>query len=95
VGKLAPTNVISGGVGAGAGAYIGGALGGPVGAGVGAVAVPTLGAIARSGAAALTKRNADNAATLMRSGGMFGSQPGPVGTPQLLLNGLLSQQSAR
>lgn len=60
LGKLAPTGVISGGIGAGAG-Y---AVGGPVGA----VAVPLAGTLARRGATNLTQRNVQKAGELMRRG---------------------------
>lgn len=96
VGKLAPTNVISGGMGAGAGAYVGGAMGGPVGAGIGAVAVPTVGALARQGASALTMKNAENAATLMRAGPLMAAPPVANDLSRgLFFNALLSQQTPR
>lgn len=69
VGKLAPTGVISGGIGTTGGAAIGSALGGPAGAAVGAVAVPALGAAARSGATAMTRNNAQAVSDIVRSGG--------------------------
>jgi hypothetical protein len=67
LGKLAPTGVVSGGVGAGAG-YT---LGGPVGA----VAVPAIGAAARSAATGLTQSNAEFASRLARAGGSATLQP--------------------
>lgn len=60
VGKLAPTGVVSGGVGAGLGYTIGGP--------VGAVAVPAAGAAARYGATALTAANAQRAGAMVRGG---------------------------
>jgi hypothetical protein len=60
VGKLAPTGIVSGGLSSGAGLV---ALG-PVGA----VGIPAAGFAARLGAEALTKRNAEKAAILMRRG---------------------------
>lgn len=72
LGKLAPTGVISGGIGASAG-Y---AMGGPVGM----VAVPATGHLARKAATALTKRNVDDALDLVRRGA-----PLPKDTPEWLL----------
>jgi hypothetical protein len=60
VGKLAPTGIVSGGLSSGAGLV---ALG-PAGA----VGIPAAGFAARLGAEALTKRNAEKAAILMRRG---------------------------
>ena len=60
LGKLAPTGIVSAGIGGSAG-Y---ALGGPVGA----VAVPAVGAIARRGATKMTQRNVEKASELVRSG---------------------------
>ena len=64
LGKLAPTGVVSFGVGSGAGAYIGGALGGPVGAAIGTAAVPAVGWLARRAA---TRRTEKNIAEAMRA----------------------------
>lgn len=60
IGKLAPTGIVSGGLSSGAGLV---ALGT-----VGAVAVPTLGIAGRMGAKAMTQKNAERAAILMRQG---------------------------
>ena len=60
LGKLAPTGVVSAGIGGTAG-Y---AIGGPVGA----VALPAAGAIARRGATKLTERNVDKLSDLVRRG---------------------------
>lgn len=67
IGKLAPTGIVSGGLSSGAGLV---ALG-PVGA----VGVPAVGMAGRMGAKALTKRNAERAAMIMRRG------PNPIGAP--------------
>lgn len=48
VGRLAPTGVVSGGIGVGGGAAIGNAVAGPLGAQVGAAAVPAIGFGART-----------------------------------------------
>jgi hypothetical protein len=92
IGKLAPTNNISMGVGPSLGAAAGSMFGGPVGAGVGAVAVPAVGAGARLGATAITSRNARLAEELMRRGM-------PIANPRTsaaqIANLLLSQQANR
>lgn len=89
IGKLAPTGVISGGVGVGLGAYGGGLIGGPVGAAIGSAAVPALGSIARKGATLATQRNARLAEQLMRAGQ---ANPGATTIPRnVLLGTLLSQ----
>lgn len=82
--KAAPTGIVSGGLSSGAGF----AFGGPVGA----VALPAAGMAARVGAKALTTRNANAAATLMRrgpqtTGGLLAKDnPTPlVGGPQTAL----------
>jgi uncharacterized protein (DUF2267 family) len=62
MGKLAPTGVISGGISGGAG-Y---AVAGPAGA----VALPAIGLAARTGASALTQRNANLAGQMMRGAPM-------------------------
>lgn len=60
IGKFAPTGVVSGALSSGTGALFGGPIG--------AVALPAAGFAARQGATAMTKRNADMAAALMRGG---------------------------
>lgn len=60
IGKLAPTGIVSGGLSSGAGMVAMGPLG--------AVAVPTIGIGARMGAKAMTQRNAERAAMIMRRG---------------------------
>lgn len=65
LGKLAPTGVVSGGIGAGAG-YL---AGGPAGAAL----IPAAGLVGRQGATMATERNARLASELVRRGG-----PAPV-----------------
>jgi hypothetical protein len=60
IGKLAPTGVVSAGMGAMAGAM----LGGPVGA----ATVPALGFAARSAATRMTRKNATNVSEMVRRG---------------------------
>ncbi len=60
-GKLAPTGIVSGGIGT----SLGYAAGGPAGA----VALPAVGLASRAGATAMTARNARAASELMRRGG--------------------------
>lgn len=97
LGKLAPTNVISGGAATGGGAALGSAVGGPVGAAIGAAALPALGGAARLGANAITGKNAEMAAALMRAGPNAASvAPGVTSLPpdilrKLLVSGMLSQ----
>jgi len=75
VGALAPTGVVSGGVGtsvgAGLGSMIGSAIGvGPsAGASVGAFAVPAIGQMAKSTADAATARNVQNLLDVILAGG--------------------------
>jgi hypothetical protein len=66
-GKLAPTGVVSTALSGGIGAVAAGAPG--------AVGVPLAGAMARQGATALTSRNAQLAAELMRRGGPAAAVP--------------------
>jgi len=67
LGKLAPTGIVSGGIGG----TLGYTLGGPAGA----IAVPAIGAAARSGATGLTRSNAEFASQLARAGGSAALQP--------------------
>jgi len=60
IGKFAPTSLVSGALSSGTGVLFGGPIG--------AVALPAAGFAARQGATAMTKRNADMAAALMRGG---------------------------
>lgn len=69
VGRLAPTGVVSGGVGSSAGAAIGSVVGGPVGAAVGAAAVPAVGQAAKVAADRLTTKNVERLSQIIRSGG--------------------------
>lgn len=95
VGKLAPTGVISTGMGSGMGAGAGSMVGGPVGAAVGAMAVPTVGAAARAGATAITARNAALAAALMRNGAPLANMPSTAQTLTPALLAVLSQSGAQ
>jgi hypothetical protein len=70
VGKFAPTGVVSSALSGG----VGYGVGGPVGA----VALPAAGFAARSGATALTSRNAQLAAELARAGGAIQPQALPA-----------------
>lgn len=90
-GKLTPTGIVSATGGAYLGGLFGGGAGASAGAGLGVLAAPTLGAISRSGATALTNRNAQLAADLMRRGSAL---PAGQPTPALLADILLSQQGA-
>jgi hypothetical protein len=60
IGKLAPTGIVSGGLGTG----IGFAIGGPAGA----VAVPAVGASSRFAATRMTKKNVDRVSEIVRRG---------------------------
>ena len=82
VGKLAPTGVISGGIGAGGGAALGSALGGPGGAAVGAVALPVIGAGGRAAATGLTSSAANEVRNMMLRGYMRPYVP-PASPPGL------------
>lgn len=98
LGKLAPTGVISTGMGSAMGAGAGGALGGPIGAGIGAMAAPTIGTAARAGATAITQRNAQLAAALMRAGGNGLTTPTPTLTqmlPPALLASVLANNGSQ
>jgi hypothetical protein len=70
VGKFAPTGVVSSALSGG----VGYGVGGPVGA----VALPAAGYAARSGATAMTSRNAQLAAELARAGGAIQHQALPL-----------------
>lgn len=71
LGKFAPTGVVSAGLSSGAGFVVGGP--------VGATALPLAGLASRAGASALTKRNVQRAADLVRGGPI---NPLPAATPQ-------------
>jgi len=72
VGKLAPTGVISGGIGAGIGYQTAGIPG--------AIAVPVAGSLARSGATASTLNNANLARALIAGGGKVAPPTGNMST---------------
>lgn len=74
LGKLAPTGVVSGGIGTSLGASIGNAIGGPALATVGAFAVPAAGASAKRVADAMTQRSAGALSEIIRSGGKNAAQ---------------------
>ncbi len=86
LGKLAPTGVVSGGIGTG----IGYAIGGPVGA----VAVPAAGAASRVGATAMTSRNANLASELMRRGPQAAPQAANVNPKTLAITNALGNAPA-
>ncbi len=90
IGKLAPTGVVSGGVGAGGGAAIGGALAGPPGAVIGGTAVPAVGAAGRGVATGLTSQAANEARNMMLRG--YGAPQLPSSVPAGLTAGLLAGQ---
>lgn len=77
LGKLAPTGVVSGGAGVG----LGYGLGGPAGA----VAVPAIGAAARSAATGLTQANAEFASRLARAGGSAALQPRALSPLEMMI----------
>jgi hypothetical protein len=90
IGKAAPTGIVSGGLGTGAGF----ALGGPVGA----AAVPAVGIAGRLGSKALTNRNARMASETMRRGPEPNADLLPRGSPTLpleLAQALVAQPRAR
>lgn len=90
IGKLAPTGVVSGGIGAAGGAGIGSALAGPPGAAVGALAVPVVGAGARGAATGLTSQAANEVRNMMLRG--FSSSTLPSSIPAGSAAGLLAGQ---
>lgn len=67
LGKLAPTGVVSAGLGGGVPFMIGNAIGGPVTGGLASAASMTAGALGRQAATALTSRNASIAEALVRN----------------------------
>ena len=69
VGKMAPTGIVSGGIGSAAGATVGSAVGGPAAAAVGSIAVPAIGQGAKLAADKMTVRNAERLSQIIRSGG--------------------------
>jgi hypothetical protein len=69
VGRLAPTGVVSGGIGASIGAGAGSALGGPAGAAVGSFAVPAVGQAAKMTADRMTGNNVQNLLDIIMAGG--------------------------
>lgn len=69
IGKAAPTGVVSGGLGSGAGALIGNAVAGPFGAAVGGAAVPIAGSVAKSVADKSTINAANRVLQTIRNGG--------------------------
>lgn len=73
VGALAPTGVVSGGIGSSLGASLGAWLGGgPIGAGIGAVMLPAVGQAAKSMADRGTMKNVQRLSQIIRSGGRTG-----------------------
>ncbi len=90
VGKLAPTGVVSGGVGIGGGSALGGALAGPPGAVIGGTAVPAVGAAGRGVATGLTSQAANEARNMMLRG--YAAPQLPSSVPAGLTAGLLAGQ---
>lgn len=68
-GRLAPTGIVSGGLGTSMGAAVGSALGGPAGAAVGAFALPAAGQGAKMAADRMTLKNVERLSQIIRSGG--------------------------
>ena len=89
LGRFGPNGHLGTILSGGAGASVGAAMGGPVGAALGGAGTLALGAAARSGATALTARNARLAGELMRTG-QPAAQAAPM-TPKLLSDLLLSR----
>jgi hypothetical protein len=93
LGKMAPTGIVSGGLGVAGGAAIGGPLG--------AIGVPLIGAVSRKAAERMTRRNAERAAMTMRrgpstSGLLTKDNPTPLtGGPQAGLAGTAAQAPAK
>lgn len=69
VGRLAPTGVVSGGIGASIGAGAGSAVGGPAGAAVGSFAVPAVGQAAKTVADRMTQNNVRTLQDIIMAGG--------------------------
>lgn len=73
VGRLAPTGVVSGGIGTSLGAAAGSAVGGAPGAAIGAFALPAVGSVAKSAADRMTVKSAERLSQIIRSGGTIAS----------------------
>jgi hypothetical protein len=85
IGRLAPTGVLSAGIGMGGGSAIGTAIGGPVGTAVGATAVPAVGFAARMGATKMEENSISQLLDVILSGGTkAGGLPKPTGVQQAL-----------
>jgi len=69
VGRLAPTGVISGGIGVGGGAAVGNAIAGPAGAQIGAMAVPAIGFGARTAGTRMETDAINRLADIIFAGG--------------------------
>lgn len=94
-GKLAPTGVVSGGLGSGIGAGIGAAVGGVPGAMIGGAVAPVIGGASRAGASYATSRNARIAEELMRAGpGSALQNPAKSAANPALIDALLGFQGA-
>lgn len=69
LGRLAPTGIISSGIGIGGGAGLGAALGGPTGALIGGYATPAVGIAARTAASAMEGRSVNRLLDIIMAGG--------------------------
>lgn len=87
VGKLAPTGVISGGLGASIGAGAGSAIAGPIGATAGAFAVPAVGQVAKVTADQATQRNVDRLLDIIMAGGSRANAVAPPNYVQRVAQG--------
>lgn len=92
LGKMAPTGVVSAGLGSGVPFMIGSALGGPAVGAAAAIAAPAIGTAGRAAATRMGLRNAEIANILARSGGVM-PQAAPM-SPELqrLIAASLSSQ---
>jgi len=93
LGKMAPTGIVSGGIGAGVPFLIGNAVGGPVVGGAASAATMGLGALGRNVATNMGIRNSDVAELLARNGGNI--EQANILTPEierLIALGLIGQQ---
>lgn len=68
-GSLAPTGIVSGGVGTSVGATLGSMFGGPAGAAAGAVGVPALGQASKMAADAVERQNVQQLLDIIMGGG--------------------------
>lgn len=87
VGKLAPTGVVSGGLGASIGAGAGSAIAGAAGATAGAFIVPAIGQAAKMTADRATQRNVDQLLNIIMAGGSRANAvPAPNAVQRIMRN---------